>query len=117
MPLFVARVILPDSSGLPVLQISRPCATRWPSWRRSGCRHHSRPVDLSIDHSLQVDHAALQAIVRNLTREFERNDERYRFAEMGAAAFRGLRVFPPGTGIIHQVNLEHIATGRGGHPS
>lgn len=111
LPLHVARVILPDSSGLPVLQDL--AALRDAVAERGGdvdAVTTRIPVDVIVDHSLQVDHwGSGDAMVRNLTREFERNDERYRFLKWAQQAFRGLRVFPPGTGIIHQVNLEHIA--------
>jgi aconitate hydratase len=111
LPLRVARVILPDSSGLPVLQAL--AALRDAVTRAGGdaARVDTRiPVDLIVDHSLQVDNwGDGQAVVRNLTREFERNEERYRFLKWAQQAFKGLRVFPPGTGIIHQINLEYIA--------
>lgn len=111
LPLRVARVILPDSSGLPVLQDL--AALRDAVARQGGdaaAVNTQLPVDLIVDHSLQVDHwGSDQAVARNLGREFERNAERYRFLKWAQQAFRGLRVFPPGTGIIHQVNIEHIA--------
>ena len=112
LPLFPGRVILPDSSGLPVLLDL--AALRDAVARRGGDPSVVKPrvpVDFVIDHSLQVDRAgdAASAYV-NLTREFERNDERYRFVKWAQASLGNLRVFPPGTGIIHQVNLEHIAT-------
>jgi aconitate hydratase len=69
-----------------------------------------QPVELVIDHSVQVDHhgspGSLQA---NAELEFTRNSERYRFLRWGQRAFRNLQVVPPGTGICHQVNLEHLA--------
>jgi len=111
LPLHVSRVILPDSSGLPVLQDL--AALRDAVARAGGdpAAVDTRvPVDLIVDHSLQVDYwGDGTALVRNLGREFERNSERYRFLKWAQQAFRGLRVYPPGTGIIHQVNLEHIA--------
>ena len=112
LPLHVARVILPDSSGLPVLQDLA-------ALRNAVARHGGDinavdtriPVDLIVDHSLQVDHWGNKgALVANLGREFERNEERYRFLKWAQQAFNGVRVFPPGTGIIHQINLEHIAS-------
>lgn len=111
LSLHVARVILPDSSGLPVLQ---DLATLRDAVARHGADPaavDSRiPVDLIVDHSLQVDNWALpDAVARNLHREYERNAERYRFLKWAQQAFRGVRVFPPGTGIIHQVNLEYVA--------
>ena len=68
------------------------------------------PVDLVIDHSVQVDHYGLrQALELNAGREFERNGERYEFLRWGQKAFANFRVVPPATGIVHQVNLEYLA--------
>src|SRR4051794_32506091 len=68
------------------------------------------PVDLVIDHSVQVDaFASKTAFERNVELEYERNGERYAFLRWGAAAFDNFRVVPPGTGICHQVNLEYLA--------
>ncbi len=68
------------------------------------------PVDLVIDHSVMVDQfATSSAFARNVDLEFERNRERYEFLRWGAKAFDNFRVVPPGTGICHQVNLEHLA--------
>ena len=111
VPLHVARVILPDSSGLPVLLDL--ASIRDAVSRAGGDPSSVRPrvpVDIVIDHSLQVDHAGrADAVTLNLAREFERNDERYRFVKWAQSALGNLRVFPPGAGIIHQVNLEHVA--------
>jgi aconitate hydratase len=112
LPLHVPRVILPDSSGLPVLL---DLAAMRDAFARAGeapTRATPQvPIDLIVDHSLQVDRAGdAMAMPANLAREFERNGERYRFLKWAQAAFPGLRVFPPGTGIIHQVNLEHLAS-------
>lgn len=112
LPLYATRVILPDSSGLPVLldlaalRDALAQANLDPLLATPGM-----PVDLIVDHSLQVDHARQpDAITLNLGREFERNDERYRFLKWAQSSFDTLRVFPPGTGIIHQIHLEHLAT-------
>ena len=111
LPLRAERVILPDSSGLPVLQDLA-------ALRDAVARHGGNvdavdahiPLDLVVDHSLQVDHwGDPMSIGRNMKREFERNAERYGFLKWAQQAFRGLRVFPPGVGIIHQINLEYIA--------
>ena len=68
------------------------------------------PVDLVIDHSITADHyGSAEAFNLNVKLEFERNVERYRFLKWGQGAFRNFRVVPPGTGIIHQVNLEYLA--------
>ncbi|NML47568.1 aconitate hydratase AcnA [Ramlibacter sp. G-1-2-2] len=112
LPLYVSRVILPDSSGVPVLQ---DLAALRSAVARAGGDPRSVdtrvPVDLVVDHSLQVDNwGSADAMKLNMRREFERNAERYAFIGWAQQAFRGLRVFPPGSGIIHQVNLERIAT-------
>src|SRR5262245_33891338 len=68
------------------------------------------PVELVIDHSVQVDlFASRLAFARNVELEFERNRERYAFLRWGQGAFRDFKVVPPGTGICHQVNLEYLA--------
>src|SRR5256884_113734 len=69
------------------------------------------PADLVIDHSVQVDmYGTPQAFLYNVAREYERNTERYQLLRWAQTAFDGLRVVPPGTGIVHQVNLEYLAT-------
>jgi len=112
LSLYVERVILPDSSGLPVLQDL--AALRDAVARQGGdaARVDTRvPVDLIVDHSLQVDAwSSPDAIRINLDAEFTRNAERYRFLKWAQQAFDGLNIFPPGSGIIHQVNLEKLAT-------
>ena len=112
VPLSVGRVILPDSSGLPVLL---DLASLRDAVAEAGCDPAAVepriPVDVIVDHSLQVDvSASPDAMARNMAREFERNSERYSFLKWAQQAFRSVRVYPPGTGIIHQVNLEHIAS-------
>jgi aconitate hydratase len=68
------------------------------------------PVDLVIDHSVQVDrNGTVRALAHNAKMEFRRNRERYEFLRWGASAFRRFRVVPPATGIVHQVNLEYLA--------
>lgn len=112
LSLHVERVILPDSSGLPVLQDL--AALRDAVRKRGGDPEKvdtKVPVDVIVDHSLQVDvWGQADAVQRNLDFEFSRNEERYRFLKWAQQAFQGVRVFPPGSGIIHQVNLEHLAT-------
>jgi aconitate hydratase len=107
----VSRVVLPDSSGLPLLQDLAAL--------RDALAHRGvdpsqvdalLPVDLIVDHSLQVDYwARPDAIDLNLAREFKRNQERYRFIKWAHQAFKGLRIHPPGSGIIHQIHIERIA--------
>src|ERR1039457_2580262 len=70
------------------------------------------PVDLVVDHSVQVDFAgSAEAMARNLDMEFQRNRERYQFLKWGMQAFDTFKVVPPGIGIVHQVNLEYLAQG------
>src|SRR5690606_15796057 len=70
------------------------------------------PVDLVVDHSVQVDHYGTpDALRRNMELEFERNRERYQFMKWGMQAFDTFRVVPPGIGIVHQVNLEYLFRG------
>ncbi len=69
-----------------------------------------QPVDLVIDHSVQVDeYGTNRAFLQNVTKEFERNKERYAFLRWGQQGFQNFRVVPPGTGIVHQINLEYLA--------
>jgi aconitate hydratase len=70
------------------------------------------PVDLVVDHSVQVDFAgSADAMQKNLEMEFRRNRERYQFLKWGMQAFDTFKVVPPGIGIVHQVNLEYLAKG------
>src|SRR6202158_3843925 len=70
------------------------------------------PVDLVVDHSVQVDFAGTaDALRRNLEIEFQSNRERYQFLKWGMQAFETFKVVPPGIGIVHQVNLEYLAKG------
>ncbi|MCA8906712.1 MAG: aconitate hydratase AcnA [Rhodospirillaceae bacterium] len=111
LALAVPRVILPDSSGVPALQDL--AALRDAIHRAGGdaaAVEPRVPVDVIVDHSLQVDRAGSpDARVHNMKLELERNAERYRFLRWAQGAFTAVRVFPPGSGIIHQINLEHIA--------
>jgi len=111
LPLSVPRVILPDSSGIPVMQSL--AALRAAVARAGGepsVVQPRVPVHVIVDHSLQVDSAGTpDAISRNMELERARNGERYRFLRWAQQAFERVVVFPPGSGIIHQINLEHIA--------
>jgi len=70
------------------------------------------PCDLVIDHSVQVDFSGIKdSYQKNLTKEFQRNRERYEFLKWGQGAFKNFRVIPPAAGIIHQINLEYLAQG------
>src|SRR3989304_5013304 len=105
------RVLLQDFTGVPT--ISDLAAMRSAVARLGGDPKKINPqvpVDLVIDHSVQVDFfASLDALQRNAQIEFQRNRERYEFLKWGQNAFDNFRVVPPATGIVHQVNLEYLA--------
>jgi len=111
IPFKPARVILQDFTGVPVavdLAALRSAMARLGGDPRK--INPIVPVDLVIDHSVQVDRfGSADAIVWNAQREFERNRERYEFLHWAQNAFRNFRVVPPATGIVHQVNLEYLA--------
>jgi aconitate hydratase len=113
VPFRPARVILQDFTGVPVLVDI--AAMRSALARLGGDPKKINPlvpVDLVVDHSVQVDHwASPEAAQQNLDLEFHRNRERYQLMRWGQSAVDGLRVVPPGTGIVHQVNLEYLARG------
>ncbi len=111
VPFKPARVILQDFTGVPA--IVDLAAMRSAMKRLGGDPTKINPlvpVDLVIDHSVQVDFFGNpQALERNAEIEFERNRERYEFLRWGQKAFDNFRVVPPATGIVHQVNLEFLA--------
>jgi aconitate hydratase len=113
IPFVVARVILQDFTGVPLLvdlAAMRSAVKRM--GKDPGVIEPLVPVDLVIDHSVQVDYAGSEtAYQRNMEMEFKRNDQRYRFLKWGTQAFNGFSVVPPGIGIVHQVNLEYLAKG------
>ncbi|HKP68231.1 MAG TPA: aconitate hydratase [Pyrinomonadaceae bacterium] len=113
IPFVVARVILQDFTGVPLLV---DLAAMRSAVKRLGkdpaVIEPLVPVDLVIDHSVQVDYAGSEgAYQRNMEIEFRRNEQRYRFLKWGTQAFSGFSVIPPGIGIVHQVNLEYLAKG------
>ncbi len=112
-PFKPARVVMQDFTGVPC--IVDLAAMRDAVKRLGGDPKQINPlvpVDLVIDHSVQVDvFGTERALLHNAQIEFERNRERYEFLRWGAQAFSNLRVVPPSTGIIHQVNLEYLAQG------
>jgi aconitate hydratase len=106
-----ARVLLQDFTGVPCvvdLAVMRDAVVKM-----GGDPEKINPlqqVDLVIDHSVQVDEYGTDAsFLLNVEREFERNRERYAFLRWGQQAFKNFRVVPPGTGIVHQINLEYLA--------
>ncbi len=119
VPFKPARVVLQDFTGVPA--VVDLAALRDACKRLGGPPERVNPLvpcDLVIDHSVQVDHFAKQeALSLNLLVEFERNHERYEFLKWGQRAFDNFTVVPPGTGIIHQVNLEYLAKGVMTHPT
>ncbi|NJL93121.1 MAG: aconitate hydratase AcnA [Anaerolineae bacterium] len=113
VPFMPARVILQDFTGVPA--VVDLAALRSAMARLGGDPRQINPlvpVDLVIDHSVQVDSFASPDALRiNAEYEFKRNRERYEFLAWGQKAFQNFRVVPPATGIVHQVNLEYLAKG------
>ncbi|MDU0810449.1 MAG: aconitate hydratase AcnA [Burkholderia sp.] len=113
IPFVVARVLLQDFTGVPLLA---DIAAMRSVVKRAGLNPKKIeplvPVDLIIDHSIQIDYFAKKnALDLNMKLEFMRNNERYQFMKWGMQAFNTLKVVPPGIGIVHQVNLEYLARG------
>ncbi|MCQ8183348.1 aconitate hydratase AcnA [Methylomonas sp. SURF-1] len=112
IPFKPARVVLQDFTGVPALvdlAAMRDAISNLGG--DPGKVNPLVPCDLVIDHSVQVDYfGKANALAMNETLEFQRNAERYAFLKWGQAAFRNLRVVPPATGIVHQVNLEYLAS-------
>ena len=111
IPFVVARVLLQDFTGVPLLvdlaAMRSACARLG---KNTGIIEPLVPVDLVIDHSVQVDFSSTRdAFEKNMEMEFKRNRSRYQFLKWGTQAFDGFRVIPPGIGICHQVNLEYLA--------
>ena len=111
VPAAPARVLLQDFTGVPV--IVDLAAMREEVARRGGDPASISPVipvDVVVDHSLQVDFTGVSdAVLRNLDKEFERNSERYALLQWSQNAFDNVRVVPPGKGICHQINMEYLA--------
>ncbi|HET6980177.1 MAG TPA: aconitate hydratase [Pyrinomonadaceae bacterium] len=111
IPFVVARVLLQDFTGVPLLvdlaAMRSACARLG---KNTGLIEPLVPVDLVIDHSVQVDFSSTRdAFEKNMEMEFRRNRSRYQFLKWGTQAFDGFQVIPPGIGICHQVNLEYLA--------
>lgn len=114
IPFIPGRVVLQDFTGVPAvvdLAAMRDAMVRMTGDPAMAARVNPLvPCDLVIDHSVQVDAFANgMALTINSQKEFERNQERYRFLKWGQSAFDNFRVVPPATGIVHQVNLEYLA--------
>ena len=113
VPFVVSRIVLQDFTGVPLLvdlAAMRSAAQRM--GKDPKLVEPLVPVDLVVDHSVQVDHYGdNQALEINMEFEFRRNNERYQFIKWGMQAFDTFKVVPPGIGIVHQVNLEYLARG------
>jgi aconitate hydratase len=113
IPFVVARIVLQDFTGVPLLvdlAAMRSAVSRM--GRDAGIIEPLVPVDLVVDHSVQVDYFGTPtALEQNLDLEFKRNRERYQLLKWGQQAFKTFGVVPPGIGIVHQVNLEYLAKG------
>jgi aconitate hydratase len=113
IPFVVARIVLQDFTGVPLvvdLAAMRSAVKRL--GRDPKIIEPLVPVDLVVDHSVQVDFfGSVRALELNLDMEFKRNRERYQFLKWGQQAFKTFQLIPPGIGIVHQVNLEYLAKG------
>ncbi|HEX8463768.1 MAG TPA: aconitate hydratase, partial [Abditibacterium sp.] len=113
IPFVVARIVLQDFTGVPLLvdlAAMRSAAARMN--KDPKIIEPLVPVDLVVDHSVQVDFANVpNALMLNMDIEFKRNASRYQFLKWGMGAFDTFSVVPPGIGIVHQVNLEYLAKG------
>src|SRR5438046_1624386 len=119
IPFVVARILLQDFTGVPLLvdlAAMRSAVARL--GRDAKLIEPLVPVDLVVDHSVQVDFfGSATSLHQNMELEFKRNRERYQLLKWGQQAFKTFGVVPPGIGIVHQVNLEYLAKGvleRGG---
>ncbi|MFA6957908.1 MAG: aconitate hydratase AcnA [Thermoanaerobaculia bacterium] len=113
IPFMVARVVLQDFTGVPLLvDLAAMRAAVKRAGKNPAMIEPLVPVDLVIDHSVQVDYSSTPDAYRlNIEKEFERNGQRYQFLKWGMGAFDTFKVVPPGIGIVHQVNLEFLARG------
>ncbi|MHB1075977.1 aconitate hydratase AcnA [Thiobacillus sp.] len=113
IPFTVARVILQDFTGVPLLADLAAMRSAAQKLGRDPKKIEPLvPVDMVVDHSIQVDAAGTHdALDLNMKIEFERNRERYQFLKWGMQAFDTFKVVPPGVGIVHQVNMEYLAHG------
>ncbi len=113
IPFVVARIVLQDFTGVPLLvDLAAMRSAVAKLGKNPKIIEPLVPVDLVVDHSVQVDFAGSgDAMQKNLDLEFSRNRERYQFLKWGMQAFDTFKVVPPGIGIVHQVNLEYLAKG------
>ncbi|OYT99283.1 MAG: aconitate hydratase [Burkholderiales bacterium PBB1] len=113
IPFVVARVVLQDFTGVPLLaDLAAMRNVAAAMGKNAKTIEPLVPVDLVVDHSVMVDHYGnKKALDLNMKLEFQRNQERYEFMKWGMQAFDTFGVVPPGFGIVHQVNLEYLARG------
>jgi aconitate hydratase len=113
IPFVVARIVLQDFTGVPLLvDLAAMRSAVVKLGKNPKIIEPLVPVDLVVDHSVQVDFSgSADALRQNLELEFSRNRERYQFLKWGMQAFDTFKVVPPGIGIVHQVNLEFLAKG------
>src|ERR1700680_3426033 len=113
IPFVVARIVLQDFTGVPLVVDLAAMRTAVATLKKDPkIIEPLVPVDLVVDHSVQVDFfGSAQALRLNLEMEFKRNRERYQFLKWGQQAFKTFQLIPPGIGIVHQVNLEYLAKG------
>src|SRR2546429_4113503 len=113
IPFVVARIVLQDFTGVPLLVDLAAMRSAVARLRKNPKMIEPLvPVDLVVDHSVQVDFFGTpESLTQNLDMEFRRNRERYQFLKWGMQAFETFKVVPPGIGIVHQVNLEYLAKG------
>lgn len=105
------RILMPDMSGIPLLVDLSAMRDAVNDFGGDPTKINPRlPIDFVIDHSVNVDfHGRPDALKRNMALEYERNGERYRFVKWAQKTYKNISVIPPGMGILHQINVEHIA--------
>jgi aconitate hydratase len=113
IPFVLARIVLQDFTGVPLLaDLAAMRSVAHKMGKNPKTIEPLVPVDLVVDHSVQIDHyGSKDALDLNMRLEFKRNQERYQFMKWGMQAFDTFKVVPPGIGIVHQVNLEYLARG------
>ena len=113
IPFVLARIVLQDFTGVPLLaDLAAMRSVAHKMGNNPKLIEPLVPVDLVVDHSVQIDHyGSKNALDLNMRLEFKRNQERYQFMKWGMQAFDTFKVVPPGIGIVHQVNLEYLARG------
>jgi aconitate hydratase len=113
IPFVLARILLQDFTGVPLLcDLAAMRNVAQKMGKDPKVIEPLVPVDLVVDHSVQIDHYGTRnALDLNMKLEFRRNEERYQFMKWGMQAFDTFKVVPPGIGIVHQVNLEYLARG------